>query len=82
MSDHKYTGRPDGLADAVRLTVRTCVQVVLGGFALLTIVTVAGVLGPTLALDLCTPPVAAWWTVFTAVVVQGCRSSCSVRWPS
>lgn len=60
MSDQKYAGRQGGLADAVRLTVPTCVQVLLGGFALLTIVTVAGVLGPMLALDLCTPPVAAW----------------------
>ncbi|MFI8947302.1 permease [Streptomyces sp. NPDC053750] len=71
MSDQKYTGRQGRLADAVSLTVRTGVQVLLGGFALLTIVTVAGVLGPMLALDLYTPPVAAWWTVFTAVVVQG-----------
>ncbi|MWA16213.1 permease [Streptomyces sp. BA2] len=71
VSDQKYAGRRGALADAVRLTVRTCVQVLLGGFALLTIVTVAGVLGPMLALDLYTPPVAAWWTVFTAVVVQG-----------
>jgi uncharacterized membrane protein YraQ (UPF0718 family) len=45
--------------------------VVLGGTALLAIATVASVLGPTLALDLYTPPVAAWWTVFTAVAVQG-----------
>ncbi|MEU8649633.1 hypothetical protein [Streptomyces sp. NPDC048737] len=48
-------------------------HVVLGGSALVTVVTVAGLLGPALALDLdlCTPPVAARWTVFTAVVVQG-----------
>ncbi|MFI7351601.1 permease [Streptomyces sp. NPDC049936] len=71
MSDQKYAGGRGGLADAVRLTVRAGVNVLLGGFALLTIVTVAGVLGPMLALDLYTPPVAAWWTVFTAVVVQG-----------
>ncbi|MGW8062987.1 permease [Streptomyces ziwulingensis] len=45
--------------------------VVVGGSALLVIVTVASVLAPLLALDLYTPPVAAWWTVFTAVVVQG-----------
>lgn len=71
VSDQKYAGRQGRLADAVRLTVRTCVQVLLGGIALLTIVTVAGVLGPMLALGLCTPSVALWWTVFTAVVVQG-----------
>ncbi|MFI2378715.1 hypothetical protein ACH5AO_27210 [Streptomyces sp. NPDC018964] len=68
----------------MRLTVRTCVQVLLGGSALLTIVTVTGVLGPMLGLGLRTPPVAARWTVFTAVVVQGwssrgCRSSCPAR---
>ncbi|MFI1023301.1 permease [Streptomyces olivaceus] len=71
MSDQKYAGGRGGLADAVRLTVRAGLTVLLGGFALLTIVTVAVVLGPMLALDLYPPPVAAWWTVFTAVVVQG-----------
>lgn len=71
VSDQKYAGGRGGLADAVRLTVRAGVNVLLNGFALLTIVTVAGILGPMLALDLYTPPVAAWWTVFTAVVVQG-----------
>ncbi|MGA5344171.1 permease [Streptomyces griseoincarnatus] len=59
------------LTDVVRLVARTVVHVVLGGSALVTVVTVAGLLGPALALDLYTPPVAAWWTVFTAVVVQG-----------
>lgn len=59
MSDQKYAGGRGGLADAVRLTVRAGVHLLLGGFALLTIVTVAGVLGPMLALDLYTPPVAA-----------------------
>lgn len=71
VSDHEDAGRPGGLADGVRLTLRSAVQVLLGGFALLTIVTTAAVLGPMLALDLYTPSVAAWWTVFTAVVVQG-----------
>ncbi|MFJ4439319.1 permease [Streptomyces sp. NPDC088923] len=33
--------------------------------------TVLSVLGPMFVLDLRTPPVAAWCTVFTAVVVQG-----------
>jgi len=36
------------------------VNVLLGDFALLTIVTVADALGPALALDLYTPPFAAW----------------------
>ncbi|CAM5301103.1 Putative two-component membrane permease complex subunit SMU_747c [Streptomyces alboniger] len=59
------------LADGIRLVARTLVHVVLGGTALIAIATVGSVLGPMLALDLYTPPVAAWWTVFTAVVVQG-----------
>jgi uncharacterized membrane protein YraQ (UPF0718 family) len=62
------------VADGLRLVVlgvRVLVYAVLGGAALIAIATVASVLGPTLALDLYTPPVAAWWTVFTAVVVQG-----------
>ncbi|MER6622074.1 permease [Streptomyces sp. NPDC000931] len=71
MSDQKYAERRSGLTDVVRLAVRAVVYISLGGFALVTITTVAGTLGPMLALDLCTPPVAAWWTVFTAVVVQG-----------
>ncbi|MER5525118.1 permease [Streptomyces sp. NPDC002677] len=57
--------------DTARLLLRALVHAVLGGTALLAIATVASVLGPTLALDLYTPPVAAWWTVFTAVAVQG-----------
>ncbi|MEU9452737.1 permease [Streptomyces sp. NPDC048277] len=59
------------VADGLRLLTRAVVHVVLGGTALLAIATVVSVLGPTLALDLYTPPVAAWWTVFTAVAVQG-----------
>ncbi|ELP71301.1 permease [Streptomyces turgidiscabies] len=59
------------VADGLRFAVRAFVYAVVGGAALLAIATVASVLGPTLALDLYTPPVAAWWTVFTAVVVQG-----------
>ncbi|MDN3023574.1 permease [Streptomyces sp. S.PB5] len=57
-------------ADGLRLVVRALVHAVLGGAALLAIATVVSVLGPTLALDLYTPPVAAWWTVFTAITVQ------------
>ncbi len=59
------------VADGLRMAVRALVYVVLGGAALLVIATVASVLGPALALDLYTPPVAAWWTVFTAITVQG-----------
>ncbi|MCT9075056.1 permease [Streptomyces fulvoviolaceus] len=59
------------VADGLRLAVRALVYAVLGGAALLAIATVVSVLGPMLALDLYTPPVAAWWTVFTAVAVQG-----------
>lgn len=62
--------RVRGLADGAWLVARTLVHVVLGGLALLTIATVVSVLGPMVAIDLYTPPVAAWWTVFTAVVVQ------------
>ncbi|MDR6979752.1 uncharacterized membrane protein YraQ (UPF0718 family) [Streptomyces sp. 3330] len=59
------------VADGLRVVVRASVYAVLGGAALAAIATVVSVLGPTLALDLYTPPVAAWWTVFTAVAVQG-----------
>lgn len=63
--------RRSSVADGVRLVVRALVYTVVGGSALIAIVTVASVLGPTFALDLATPAMAAWWTVFTAVVVQG-----------
>ncbi|MFE6825087.1 permease [Streptomyces sp. NPDC057690] len=59
------------VADGLRVAVRASVYAVLGGAALIAIATVVSVLGPLLALDLYTPPVAAWWTVFTAVAVQG-----------
>ncbi|WP_406218090.1 permease [Streptomyces canus] len=62
--------KADGLR-LVALGVRALVHAVLGGAALIAIATVASVLGPTLALDLYTPAVAAWWTVFTAIAVQG-----------
>ncbi|MFJ4079589.1 permease [Streptomyces iakyrus] len=58
-------------SNGIRLGLRALVYAVLGGAALLAIATVASVLGPVLALDLYTPPVAAWWTVFTAITVQG-----------
>jgi uncharacterized membrane protein YraQ (UPF0718 family) len=59
------------VADGIRLGLRALVYAVLGGAALLAVVTVVSVLGPMLVLDLYTPPVAAWWTVFTAITVQG-----------
>ncbi|MFE7839033.1 permease [Streptomyces sp. NPDC057474] len=55
----------------MRLVVRVLLYAVPGGLALIAIATVASVLGPVVALDLATPAMAAWWTVFTAVVVQG-----------
>ncbi|MGP4086080.1 permease [Streptomyces sp. KR55] len=70
MSQESHEEPVRGLADGIRLVARTLVYIVLGGLALITILTVGSVLGPMLALDLYTPPVAAWWTVFTAVVVQ------------
>ncbi|MFE9029026.1 permease [Streptomyces iakyrus] len=72
MEKQEYVASRQGsFADAVRLIVRTVVYVVVGGVALIAIATVVSVLGPMVAIDLYTPPVAAWWTVFTAVVVQG-----------
>ncbi|WP_323056037.1 permease [Streptomyces sp. NEAU-W12] len=72
MEKQEYVdGRRGSAADAVRLVVRTLVYVVVGGGALFVIATIASVLGPPLAIALYTPPVAAWWTVFTAIVVQG-----------
>ncbi|MEU3849306.1 permease [Streptomyces sp. NPDC029554] len=59
------------VADGIRLGLRALVYAVLGGAALIAVVTVGSVLGPLVALDLYTPPVAAWWTVFTAITVQG-----------
>ncbi|MGX1560558.1 permease [Streptomyces sp. NPDC055506] len=59
------------VGDGIRLGLRALVYTGLGGAALIAIVTVGSVLGPLLALDLYTPPVAAWWTVFTAIAVQG-----------
>ncbi|MEU0457297.1 permease, partial [Streptomyces sp. NPDC006129] len=59
------------VADGIRLGLRALVYAVLGGAALIAVVTVVSVLGPMVALDLYTPPVAAWWTVFTAIAVQG-----------
>ncbi|MFJ2814985.1 permease [Streptomyces sp. NPDC087294] len=59
------------LVNRLRLGVRALFYAAVGGASLLAIATVVTVLGPTLALDLYTPPVAAWWTVFTAIAVQG-----------
>ncbi|MFE7069634.1 permease [Streptomyces sp. NPDC057620] len=58
-------------ADAARVVARALVYAVVGGVALLAVVTVGSVLGPMVVLDLATPAMAAWWTVFTAVAVQG-----------
>ncbi|MFF4795434.1 permease [Streptomyces sp. NPDC001276] len=71
MSDQEYPGSGYGLFDVVRLGVRALLHVVLGGFAFVTIALVVWFLGPVVAREVYTPPVAAWWTVFTAVVVQG-----------
>ncbi|WP_432117261.1 permease [Streptomyces sp. bgisy032] len=59
------------VADGIRVGLRALVYAVLGGAALIVVATVVSVLGPAVALDLNTPPVAAWWTVFTAIAVQG-----------
>ncbi|MET9561425.1 permease [Streptomyces tauricus] len=59
------------VADGVRVAARALVYAVVGGVALLAVVTVGSVLGPMVVLDLATPAMAAWWTVFTAVAVQG-----------
>ncbi|MGI5196400.1 permease [Streptomyces sp. CA-288835] len=58
------------LADGARLAARGVVYLVVGGVALVAIVTVGSVLGPMFALDLATPAMAAWWTVFTSIAVQ------------
>jgi uncharacterized membrane protein YraQ (UPF0718 family) len=71
VENQHYPARRRGLADTARIAARTLVYLVFGGLALAAIGTVASVLGPMLALDLATPAMSAWWTVFTAVVVQG-----------
>lgn len=63
--------RTTTLADGARLAARALVTLVFGGLALIAIALVVSVLGPMVALDLYSPAVAAWWTVFTAVAVQG-----------
>ncbi len=59
------------MGDGARVVARALVYAVVGGGALIVVATVGSVLGPMLALDLATPATAAWWTVFTAVTVQG-----------
>ncbi|MFF1813732.1 permease [Streptomyces sp. NPDC058251] len=71
MENQEYPAPRRGLADGARIAARTLVHLVLGTLALIAIATVVSVLGPTLALDIATPAMAAWWTVFTAVAVQG-----------
>jgi uncharacterized membrane protein YraQ (UPF0718 family) len=56
-----------GVADGLRVLV----HVVLGAASLAVVLFLGSVLGPVIALDLYTPAVAAWWTVFTAICVQG-----------
>ncbi|MER6344947.1 permease [Streptomyces sp. NPDC001595] len=58
------------VGDGLRLTVRALLHAGVGGAALIAIATVVSVLGPLVALDVYTPPVAAWWTIFTAITVQ------------
>ncbi|MFF4864442.1 permease [Streptomyces sp. NPDC001231] len=69
--DQEYPGSGYGFFDVIRLGVRALLHVVLGGFAFVTVASVVWFLGPVVAQEVYTPPVAAWWTVFTAVVVQG-----------
>jgi uncharacterized membrane protein YraQ (UPF0718 family) len=71
VSEQEDMGSRYGPSDVVWLAVRTLVGMAVGGAALLTVVLVAQFLGPLVVLEVYTPPVAAWWTVFTAVVVQG-----------
>jgi hypothetical protein len=59
------------VADGARVAARALVYAVVGGVALIAIATVGSVLGPMFALDLATPAMAAWWTMFTAIAVQG-----------
>ncbi|MER5916915.1 permease [Streptomyces sp. NPDC001982] len=70
MDNQAYTQRGGNAADVLRLLVRALLYGGLGCLALLTTIAVAAFLGPMIALDLYTPAVAAWCTVFTAVVVQ------------
>lgn len=71
MENQEYVESRWSVGDGVRFVVRALVYAVLGGLALFAIYTTASVVGPMFALDLYTRAVAAWWTVFTAVVVQG-----------
>ncbi|WP_405907558.1 MULTISPECIES: permease [unclassified Streptomyces] len=71
VENQHYPAPRRGLADGARLAARTVFYLVVGGLALLAIGTVVSVLGPMVALDLATPAMSAWWTVFTAVTVQG-----------
>ncbi|KPI14959.1 Protein of unknown function DUF318, transmembrane [Actinobacteria bacterium OK074] len=64
-------GNGIGALDVIRMAFRLLFYGFFGGLAVLAIALVTSVLGPMVAIDVYTPPVAAWWTVFTAVVVQG-----------
>ncbi|KUN97670.1 hypothetical protein [Streptomyces resistomycificus] len=76
--------------DGLRLAVRVLLHTVFGGAALLAVVTVASVLGPTLALDLFTeievrgddpPPVGTWVTVTGTWHPEG-KLGTDAAWPA
>ncbi|MFD7707081.1 permease [Streptomyces sp. NPDC059786] len=69
MSDQRY--RRHEVAHGALRAARALVYAVVGGLALTAIGVFVSVVGPVVALDLATPAMSAWWTVFTAVVVQG-----------
>lgn len=70
MDNQVHPRRSAVAADVLWLIVRVLFYGGLGSLALFTTIAVAAFLGPMIALDLYTPAVAAWCTVFTAVVVQ------------
>ena len=63
--------QPRGVAGSVRLVLRAVLMTVVAGICLAIIGTVLMVVGPELAAEADTPALAAWRTVFTAIVVQG-----------
>ncbi|WP_405880666.1 hypothetical protein OG762_20015 [Streptomyces sp. NBC_01136] len=71
MENQGYAESRRSLADGAWLVARALVTVVVGGVTLITMGVAATMVGPILAIQVYTPAVAAWWAVFTAVVVQG-----------
>jgi uncharacterized membrane protein YraQ (UPF0718 family) len=63
--------QPRGVAGGVRLVLQAVLMTAVGGICLAIIGTVLVVVGPELAARADTPALAAWRTVFTAIVVQG-----------